>query len=271
MQLISLNTLCGFFFEPLMEFVKASAEKTDFFCFQEVADTQVPGSVNKGYRPNLFSELAKALPDFQGFFVSMHRFHEAFDSPLYSGENVSFGMAIFLKKELEILQKGSFFIHNNVHSYVQSDTSSYPHKLQYIQLNAGGRLLTVCNFYGTPRPGTKLDTPERILQSQKALDFLLKQKGEKIIAGDFNLLPETKSITMFEESGFRNLVKEFSIPTTRGSINKKMNPQYANTPQGFQEFADYAFISSGIAPLEFRVPDLPISDHLPLILDFKMK
>lgn len=270
MQLISLNTLAGFFLEPLLEFVKTSADKTDFFLFQEVTDTQVEGAVQKGYRPDLFAQLKRALPGFQGYFASMHPFHDAFASPLFNTTNVDYGIATFFKKNHSVVREGSFYIYKEANAHVQGDDASYPHSMQYVGVEVGTTPLIVCNFYGTARPGNKLDTPERILQSQKALDFLSQQKGEKIIAGDFNLLPETESVRMFERAGFHNLVKEFSIPTTRGTLVKKMHPEYADTPEGFQEFADYAFISQGITATAFTVPDLPISDHLPLILDFAM-
>ncbi len=76
---------------------------------------------------------------------------------------------------------------------------------------------------------------------------------------------------MIEQSGFSNLIKQFSIPTTRGSLNKKIHPEYEKQEYGWQEFADYAFISPEIIPLHFSVPDAPISDHLPMILEFEIR
>jgi endonuclease/exonuclease/phosphatase family metal-dependent hydrolase len=37
---------------------------------------------------------------------------------------------------------------------------------------------------------------------------------------------------------------------------------------GKQPFADYIFITPDIKVKNFEVPDLEISDHLPMILDF---
>lgn len=41
-----------------------------------------------------------------------------------------------------------------------------------------------------------------------------------IIVGDFNLMPDTKSISMIEEAGFDNLIAQYAIQTTRneGSV-----------------------------------------------------
>ena len=68
------------------------------------------------------------------------------------------------------------------------------------------------------RPGHKLDTPVRLRQSKLILDFLKDKVGSKIIGGDFNLLPETRSVEMFEKAGYRNLIKEFGIKNTRNKF-----------------------------------------------------
>jgi endonuclease/exonuclease/phosphatase family metal-dependent hydrolase len=87
-----------------------------------------------------------------------------------------------------------------------------------------------------------------------------------MVMGDFNLLPETESVRKIERAGYRNLISEFAITTTRGSLVKKMHPEYGVGPFGFQEYADYAFVTPGIRVGSFEVPDVPVSDHLPLIL-----
>ena len=43
--------------------------------------------------------------------------------------------------------------------------------------------------------------------------------GPKIIGGDFNLNPDTESIKMFEEAGYKNLIKDFKIENTRNEIS----------------------------------------------------
>jgi endonuclease/exonuclease/phosphatase (EEP) superfamily protein YafD len=136
--------------------------------------------------------------------------------------------------------------------------------LQYCHLLAGRQELVVANFHGTPDPPHKLDTPERIEQSRQILDVLADGPPDVILAGDFNLLPEAKSIAMLGHR-FRNLVCEFAVPTTRSYLNP-----HRGTPQE-QKFADYVFVSSGVRIQGFVVPDVLISDHLPLILSFSIE
>lgn len=255
MKLITLNTFGGHFFAPLMEFVKSSAPSTDFFCFQEVSDA--PGGI--------FSDLAVALPEFLGFFAAAQ---EHFDGKAAVAVEINFGLAAFARKDYAIKKTGDFFIKNRRNSFLSPDFTTFPHNLQYLQLNIGGKELTICNLHGSSQPTDKLDSPGRLAQSKKILNFIQNQPGEKIITGDFNLLPGTRSMAMFEERGFRNLIKDFSIPTTRGSLIKKLHPEYGASAQGWQEFADYTLVSPGISARKFVVPDLPLSDHLPLILEF---
>ena len=45
---------------------------------------------------------------------------------------------------------------------------------------------------------------------------------------------------------------------------------WSNGPKECLEFADYTFVTSGIKVESFEVPDVPISDHLPMILKFNL-
>jgi endonuclease/exonuclease/phosphatase family metal-dependent hydrolase len=119
------------------------------------------------------------------------------------------------------------------------------------------------NVHGKARPGEKEDTPVRIKQSEKIINYFKDLAGPKIIGGDFNLNPDTKSVEMFEKAGYRNLIKDFGIKNTR---NKLSWEQFNNV----QNFADYCFTSPEVKVKSFKVPYMEISDHLPQILDFEV-
>lgn len=270
MKIVSLNTYGGRFFEPLMNFINEHSVDTDIFCFQEMLDTTEDITEEKRFRANFFEEISKALPDFNGKF-SLRKTYATPGGP--TDKNISFGFAIFVKNNLKVENSGDFFVLD------QEDAASFSvdislhllHlKSQYVQLVIDGKLLTICNVHGVAFPSNKLDCPERLMQSKKILEFVNNQEGEKVVVGDFNLFPDTKSISMFEESGFKNLIKDFNIKTTRGTLVKQMHPEYATTPNGYQEFADFAFVTSGIKVKSFEVPDLPLSDHLPMIMEFNI-
>ncbi len=266
MKIISLNCLGGIVFKPLLAFIKKHGTDTDVFCFQEMHSSEDPNIKNlkDGWRLNLLQEIQKILPDFKTHFAPTQDDYEV--EPNYPGQS-QLGTAIFYKKNLSITDKGDFFIYNKRNNYVLGDWSTLGHNAVYIKIKTDDGPVVVCTLHGNSQPANKLDSPLRIKQSKTVLDFLKTEKAEKIVIGDFNLFPETKSIKMFEEAGFRNLVVEYGIKTTRGSHMRKLFPEYEHGEYGFQEFADYAFVTPDIVVNSFEVPDVPISDHLPLILE----
>lgn len=267
MKLVSLNTYGGHFFEPLMEFVKLHAVDTDIFCFQEIFDTATDIVWESKTRANLLAEMRRALPEFEGIYAPVQ---DGYVEGKPGNKKISFGVATFVRRTHKIESSGSIFIHLAHNSYVTGDNLTLPANMLQTQLSVNGHHMMVCNVHGTAFPGHKLDTPERLGQSQIILDFAMDQEGEKIITGDFNLLPETESVRVFEESGFQDLVADFGITTTRGTLIKQLHPEYSTSEYGFQEFADYTFATPGVHVSTYEVPDLSISDHLPLIVTFNI-
>lgn len=264
MKLISLNALCGHVFEPLMDFIVREAPTTDVFCFQEMLSNpkgDLPMLPYMG-RANVLEEIAGRLPGFaMEFFVTQDDYDI---EPAYPGQ-MRLGNATFYREGLTVTDRGGFFVYNGYNSYDgKKNYETLGHGAAFITVDDA---LTVVNVHGNSQPANKLDTPKRLAQSQRIVDFLADRPGEKIVMGDFNLMPDTESVRMFERAGFRNLIREYKIANTRGSLMRSLFPEYEHGPYGFQDFADYAFATPGIAVRSFEVPDLPISDHLPMILE----
>ncbi len=102
----------------------------------------------------------------------------------------------------------------------------------------------------------KTDTEDRILQSQRIKKFMSTIHNPIILCGDFNLHPETDSLKMLDEN-MANLIKTHNITSTRSQYYPKE-----------EKFADYILVSSDIKVKEFKVMQEPVSDHLPLWLEF---
>ncbi|OGZ99344.1 MAG: hypothetical protein A3C07_03160 [Candidatus Sungbacteria bacterium RIFCSPHIGHO2_02_FULL_47_11] len=136
------------------------------------------------------------------------------------------------------------------------DITTYGRAVQYVQAVVGGAQYTIYNLHGHWAPDGKVDNPVRLEQSRNVKKFLDSFDGCKILCGDFNLAPDTRSLSMLEE-GMRNLVKEHGIISTRSHYYTKD-----------MKFADYILVSPEVRVKEFKVlPDV-VSDHLPLFLDF---
>ncbi len=258
MKLISLNTCGGKFFKPLSQFIKLHAKNTDIFCLQEIFSTNSSRTQIPDYQANLLEEFCQLLPDFTYFFDPVI---EKLD---INANGVNFdlkhGLAIFVKKTIKILDYKAYFLYREkfVNS-IKKDYSDIPINIQFLSFLSNNKIFTVENLHGASHPGTKLDTPKRIRQSQKIKELFKKEKGAKILTGDFNLLPETKSIKIFE-SNMTNLITRYDIKRTRSNLSP-----YFGKPD-FQKFADYTFVSNKVNVENFKVPEIEISDHLPMIL-----
>lgn len=257
MKLISLNTWGGKVYQPLITFIKQQSTDTDIFCFQEVFNTTANLKEVSGFRMNLFDEISKVLENYQGYFApTVDNYIAGSFQPNFIDFNLSWGLAIFVKKNLSIKSHKDFWVYGNRGSFNPKDLNSLSRNVQYINIISEGKKFTICNIHGIWVKGGKKDTPSRIQQSKQILSFLDQQDGKKILCGDFNLDIDTKSVKMLE-STLTNLIKEYHIKNTRS----KFFPAK-------EKFADYTFVSNEIRVKSFEVPEVEISDHLPMILQF---
>lgn len=260
-KLVSLNIWGGTEFKPLMEFVRSSAQDTDIFCFQEVLMSNDGDRISNGARMNIAADLKRALPDFTSYFTPILEDRDLQWSVVPS---VVHGEIMFVRQLLSVLGTGTLFVCGGYNEPLLNDrVFDVPSALQYARIRHGGKSFTIAQIHGISMPGSKLDTTERLEQSRNIISFFGEETGEKILCGDFNLIPDSESVLMIEQSGLRNLIKEFDIHATRPRTSTDRYP----TPQFF---ADYCFVSPGVNVRQFAVPDVSVSDHLPLVLDFSL-
>ena len=225
MKMIFLNTWNGRIRQGITAFIRQQALDTDVFCFQEV---------DKEMR----TFCRELLPDYR-----MIRGYKK------TAEDDNFAQATYLRNDLQLLS-----------SQLVLEKHARTGLGIYTQINARNTMIHLCNFHGTATPGNKLDTPKRINQSQGLIGFFKEKKGMKIIGGDFNLLPETKSVQMWEENDYRSLIKDFRVRTTRNRLAWELYPDDR------QYYSDYVFVSPEVNVREFSVTKNEISDHLALVL-----
>lgn len=257
MKLTSLNVWGGKRYKPLLSFIKKHSKDTDIFCFQEVFNTNSRLTESFGFRINLYEEITKALGGYQGYYaVTLDNYLMGSHQNNFTNYNLSAGLAIFVKKELKIKSVGDLFIYRKKNDFDLGDSNTIPRNLQYLSFIENNKEYLICNFHGIWLKEGKEDSPSRLKQSKRINDFLDKQKGEKIVCGDFNLDINTESIKILEKN-LRNLIKDYLIQSTRN----KYFP-------GSEQFADYAFVSPDVNITSFQVPNVEVSDHLPIILEF---
>jgi endonuclease/exonuclease/phosphatase family metal-dependent hydrolase len=269
LKLETLNIWGGRVYGPLMEHVQKQEQKVDIFCFQEVYSTPLNRTHTRDSllphpplhptndtpaRANIYQELSRVLSTFHGHYASSQDRYDIHGPVDYI---LSFGLATFVKNTIQIDKEGDLFIHKEKNSVVASDNATLGRNLQYVQFLRGGKQFTIVNLHGLWNGNGKTDSLERIEQSHKIKAFLDSVNGAKILCGDFNLLPNTDSLAILEQ-GMRNLVKEYGITSTRSRFYEKPD-----------KFADYILVSPEVVVEDFQVLDEAVSDHLPLLLEFR--
>lgn len=247
-------------FDLLMEFIKQSAIDTDFFCFQEMTHASVIASTHNGGRTIMFAEISSALPDFNGYLAPVS---SGFDEESHASYEIVQGQAIFAKKNIPIDSHGEVFIFGEKAAVAEdAEPENLPAVMQYVRFEKEGKCFTLATVHGIPYPGDKRDDENRRAQSRRILSFFAGEKGEKILGGDFNMMPDTESMAMIEKSGMIDLIKEYAITNTRNEF------AYGDYPEADRQyFADFAFVSSGVRVTRFEVPYCLVSDHLPMLLE----
>lgn len=240
MKLITLNTWGGHVHKELLEFFKENQD-TDIFCLQEIYKGAKTEKMDPEFMQDaldLYSDIEKTLLNHKGYF----RPHI----------EDWYGLAIFVKKEIEIKREGDIFIYDTEYN----GAGNHSRNLHYIEVEHNGKAVTIANVHGLWNGKGKTDSPERILQSHKIKEFMDSVAGEKILCGDFNLRPDTESVRILEQ-GMMNLIKEYSVESTRTSLYLKP-----------EKHADYIFTSPSIKVVDFKVLEDEVSDHAALYLEF---
>jgi endonuclease/exonuclease/phosphatase family metal-dependent hydrolase len=241
MKLMTLNIWGGHIYEPLLQFIKAHQE-IDIFCLQEVyhnASHKISTDNRKVYL-TIFSDLHSMLPKHNAFF-------RATVKDMY-------GIGIFAKKTLDVLGEGEILIHDNLEYSGFGPTHS--RNLQWLKYKHEKQIYFIFNVHGLWNGKGKTDSIERISQSQKIRNFIHTTNSRKILCGDFNVRPDTKSMEILEQ-GMNNLIKDYKVSATRTSLYEKE-----------ERFADYVLVTPNIIINNFEVLKDEVSDHSPLLLDF---
>jgi len=246
MKLITLNILGGKVFKPLMEFFKKYAEDTDIFCLQEVFDN--PPDIKSrlqtwGAKEDIYKYIALALKDFDGRLA-----------PTQDGEE---SLCMFIKKDFGVQEIKDQFVYRWKNAIEGDDYSTCGINIQYAKFSKDKKDFMVCNLHGHWTPNFKGDNPARLEQSQNIKKLLDGFEGAKVLCGDFNVDPNTKSMEILETS-MRNLVKEYKVATT-------LSPLYLKEGVPIR---DYILVSPEIQVKKFEVVQDVVSDHLPLLLEF---
>lgn len=246
LTLLSLNAWQGSLRENLMDFLASKKQEVNIFCFQEVP-SYTPATDEK---PE--SKLLTELED-------MLNCHKIAGFAPFGGQR-RWWVLTMVSQEITVLKAREIWIHENIGYKVpeghHSSEMARSMMATILDTPSHGEIL-VCNVHGFTEPvHGKADTPERIEQSKRILEYVASVGLPTILMGDFNLRADTESVRMFVKAWFRNLIDEYGITSTRPT-------QVYEKPV---RHADFVFLSPDFKVESFEVLDIPVSDHCPMIV-----
>lgn len=129
--------------------------------------------------------------------------------------------------------------------------------IQNAILEINGKEIQIINVHGIWNKDKIGD--ERTVNQSKFILSKLRKDIPVIVVGDFNLLPNTESIKILNNE-LINLIEKYDIKSTR--------PNFDDGLDTGNIVCDYIFVNNKVKVNDFKVININISDHLPLLLDF---
>lgn len=242
-KILSLNIWGGKKKTILLNFFKQQ-KSVDIICLQEVFSAHqspLPQYEDED-STDIFENISDLLPQHKGIFC-----------PIIDR---SYGLCILIKKSHIVTDHGR----HQIHQCQKSATHGPFHDryLQWVTINTAHYTYTVFNIHGLVNGQGKGDATERIKQIHAILAFAQEFPHPVLLAGDFNITLNTTCIDIIEKT-YQNLIREYGVLSTRSHFYAKPD-----------RFSDYIFLPKAWHCQEFAVPELTISDHLPLQCTFSI-
>lgn len=239
----------GIFWNNIEKFIKR--ENFDILCLQEVynGDSKQP--------PNFQSltRLQKLLPKF--YFYYSPEMYEIW--PEGKGD---LGNAIFSR--FPIIKQNTVFLHRQYQKFKRlqhgSGFSHYPKNMVHATVKISDIELNIFNLHGIWGLSGE-DTKERLEMSRMIIEEI-KGKENIVLAGDFNLSPDTKTITNIEKQ-LTNVFK--GELTSTFNMKHKTNLGYATA------VVDMFFVGPNLKVVTKSSPSDDLSDHKPLLVTIEVK
>lgn len=252
-KFISLNLFeGGILFDNVFDFL--DKEKPDVVALQEVYD---------GKDIDLPKNL-RSLEVLKEHFKSWD-YHFAPEFLLVRDEGkIEIGNAIFSKFPINKTITKDFGIPYGEHPLVppDGDFSTNPRNIQCCEVEVNKKTINVCNLHGIWGLSGE-DSPERLKMSEVITD-LIQDKDNVILAGDFNLRPNTKTIENIEKHLTNIFKDELATSFNLKRKNLEKFPGYATS------VVDMIFASKDLKIIFHNCPQVDVSDHLPLICEFEI-
>jgi endonuclease/exonuclease/phosphatase family metal-dependent hydrolase len=251
MKIVSLNLWNGGrLFSAVQDFLLQQA--ADIYFLQEAYDGKDPQFEERFQTVEL---LKKAFPQ-----------HHAYFAPVYLDtreKEGNIGDGQLLLSRYPFTEQKNIFLDLPFAAYDQdgtNDFSTFPSTIQKVIVDIEGKETTLINVHGPVNLNGEEANPRR----QKMLEAILSELGpSSIVAGDMNAKPTNPVIQSLEKHITSVFARELTTTFNTKRKNLEKFPGYATSP------VDMVFITSDFIVLRKEVPQVDVSDHLPVVVELQ--
>lgn len=235
----------GLLFDNIIDFLHQ--QKADIFVLQEAYNSH-----DEKLAPNLRS-IQLLSKEFKSYYF---RFSPMFLDNRAEGK-IEFGNVVFSRFPITADKVIFFDIPYDLNfkrEDKKKDFTHIPRIMQNLEIKAVKTKINVFNIHGIWGFHGR-DTSRRLKMGQTIIE---KIKGKKnvIMAGDFNLSPNTRTV---------GNIQKYLISVFGERLTSTFNMKHKNDPGYAKAAVDMIFVSKNIKVIEKSCPQVDVSDHLPLV------
>ena len=247
-KFIQINIFKGKYLDSLIAYL--TQEDPDFIAMQEVTSRGFNLTDDKG--ANLFEELRKRL-GMDGVYNG--------DLKLRDDPQSTFGNAVFSKHK--ILSSNVVILKTSEPVTLEELDGESAAEIRPLisrhllaaRIELFGKEIEIMSWHGawTAPP---VDTAETLRQSRLVANYLNSLRVPFILGGDLNNTPDSKTVSLINKVANNLMLGSSVVQTTHPKIHKI-------APRGY--LIDYIFTSKDIKMIKIGVPQITVSDHLPVV------
>jgi len=252
-KIIQVNIYKGKYLEDLLEFL--INEDPDFISMQEVTT----------YRFNLYRRKSSNMFNLIRRRLKMHGVYNG-DLKLKDNRRSLFGNAVFSKYKiidsnvvvLKTFKPVTIKELDGVDGAVRTQIDR--HLLDAL-IDFDSQPIHVMSWHGAWTAPPQ-DTVETLRQAKKVADYIKSLKQPFILGCDANNVLESKTIGLINNVAINLMIGRDIVQTTHPKVHKI-------APKGF--LVDYVFTSIHFKLKSLMVPQMLVSDHLPVVAELEIK
>lgn len=247
MKILQINIWAGRMARGLVRYIEL--EQPDVICMQEVfnGDFEVPC-------PDRMFDILSRIKQASGL---EHEYFSMRYSIDVTGSTVPYGNAILSRFPFESVRTIQTE-HSVIEHMTAENSDPYINNLQVVTVEADQSVWTIANHHGHYKTDPNGDE-ESVGAMQRVAEELQGIDGPLVLCGDLNVWPESPVMRVFD-GWLDDIVVHSGAKTTISHINVDRDV-----------VCDHVLINDKVAVKSFKVDDVIISDHYPLVAELETK